>query len=206
MMGLLLRIRSFGTVTGGSGARVPGECAGDSGHEEPEERQQQRLQPDRRPRAYRQACRERHEREHDDSVPRHLREDHGGGGEQHGDQRGGEHKGRAGVSFFSGDHLHQQERARPGCDRAGRKAKSMTSPASGAARPRRMILRVAVSGSKVNPAMKYTAVANAATTASPPRRKGTKSAATISAPTKGARPPCTAGLVSISCMACRRVG
>src|SRR5712691_8862077 len=71
----------------------------------------------------------------------------------------------------------------------------MTMPASGAANPSRMILRVAVSGEKVNPAMKYTAVANAATTASPPRRKGARSAAT-----KGARPPCTAGLASISCI------
>src|SRR5439155_21738467 len=41
-------------------------------------------------------------------------------------------------------------------------------------------------------------------TASPPRRKGARSAATISAATKGARPPCTAGLASISCMAFRR--
>src|SRR6267378_517062 len=88
--------------------------------------------------------------------------------------------------------------------RVGRKAKSMTMPASGAARPRRMILRVAVSGAKVNPAMKYTAVANAATTASPPRRKGARSAATTSAAMKGAKPPCTRGLASISCIACRR--
>src|SRR5438132_5006804 len=87
--------------------------------------------------------------------------------------------------------------------RVGRKAKSMTMPASGAASPRRMILRVAVSGAKSNPAMKYTAVANAATTASPPRRKGARSAATISAAMKGARPLCTAGLASISCIAGR---
>src|SRR6266850_2388606 len=88
----------------------------------------------------------------------------------------------------------------PASKRVGRKAKSMTMPASGAANPSRMILRVAVSGEKVNPAMKYTAVANAATTASPPRRKGVRSAATTSAATKGARPPCTAGLASISCI------
>src|SRR5258708_1472246 len=84
--------------------------------------------------------------------------------------------------------------------RVGRKANAMTMPASGAANPTRMILRVAVSGEKVNPAMKYTAVANAATTARPPRRKGLRSAATISAAAKGARPPCTAGLASISCI------
>src|SRR6267378_4201090 len=92
----------------------------------------------------------------------------------------------------------------PASKRVGRKAKSMTMPASGAANPSRIILRVAVSGAKSNPAMKYTAVANAATTASPPRRKGARSAAAISAATKGARPPCTAGLASISCIARRR--
>ena len=75
------------------------------------------MQPDRRTRAHRQACSDRHQRERGDSVPRQLREDHGGGGEQRGDQRGGEHEGRARVNFSSDDHLHQQERARAGRDR-----------------------------------------------------------------------------------------
>src|SRR6267154_1337910 len=107
----------MGRVDGDSAARLPGERAGDSGHDEPEERQQPRLQPDRRTRAQRQACRDRHEREREDSVPRQLREDHGCRGQKHGDDGRGEQKGRTRVGFSSGDHLHQQERARRGGNR-----------------------------------------------------------------------------------------
>src|SRR6267142_3405965 len=110
-------LSSFCGVDGDSAAHLPGERAADSGHDEPEERQQHRLQPDRRTRAQRQACRDRHEREREDSVPRQLREDHGCRGEKHGDDGRGEHKGRARVDFSSDDHLHQQERARPGRNR-----------------------------------------------------------------------------------------
>src|SRR6267142_1303167 len=110
-------LSSFCGVAGDSAAHLPGERAADSGHDEPEERQQHRLQPDRRTRAQRQACRDRHEREREDSVPRQLREDHGCRGEKHGDDGRGEHKGRARVDFSSDDHLHQQERARPGRNR-----------------------------------------------------------------------------------------
>src|SRR5882672_9634090 len=82
--------------------------------------------------------------------------------------------------------------------RVGLKTKSTTMPASGAARPSRMILRVAVSGESENPATKYTAVAKAAATASPPRRKRPSRTVTSSPATKGAAPPWTAGLASRS--------
>jgi len=59
-----------------------------------------RLQPDRRTRAQRQGCRDRHEREREDSVPRQLREDHGCRGEKHGDDGRGELKVAPAWFFF----------------------------------------------------------------------------------------------------------
>ena len=77
--------------------------------------------------------------------------------------------------------------------RVALKPKSKTIPMSGAAKPSRIIFRIAVSGENVKPATKYTAVAKAATTASPPSRTDCNNSVTTSPTMNGATPPCTAG-------------